>query len=202
MPDDSLFSEVNPPVGDRAIENPPTRSSTARATETSRRSSGCSPDICARCNAGQADGCRDGRAPSPTPTTLSGMPCFRPLSALESSSLVASVRCTPDLRRAVVNRLRDELRRKGRRPDSTDLDDLELAKTGSPIEAAIGREAVEHYERELERLKPEERDLIIARVEMDYTYDELALAFGPTPDAARKAAQQALMRLAEEMTRG
>jgi RNA polymerase sigma factor (sigma-70 family) len=107
------------------------------------------------------------------------------------------------LRQAVVNRLRDELRRKGRRPDSTELDEMELAAAGSPLEDAIGREAVEHYERALQRLKPEERELIIARVEMDYTYEELAQAFGkPTPDAARKAAQRALVRLAEEMKRG
>ncbi len=106
------------------------------------------------------------------------------------------------LRQAVVNRLRDELRRKRRRPDSTELDEMELAATGSPLEEAIGSEALEHYEQALERLKPEERELIVARVEMDYTYEELAEAFGkPTADAARKAAQRALIRLAEEMKR-
>ena len=63
--------------------------------------------------------------------------------------------------------------------------------------------AVECYERALERLKPEEREAIIARVELGYSYDELAEALGkPTPDAARKAAQRALVRLAEEMKRG
>ena len=108
------------------------------------------------------------------------------------------------LRQAVVNRLRDELRRKGRRPDATELDGQELeAAARTPLEEAIGREAVEHYERALQRLKPEERELIIARVEMDYTYEELAQVFGkPTPEAARKAAQRALVRLAEEMKRG
>ena len=62
---------------------------------------------------------------------------------------------------------------------------------------------MEHYERALERLKPEEREAIIARVEMDYTYEELAQVLGkPTAEAARKAAQRALVRLAEEMKRG
>jgi RNA polymerase sigma-70 factor, ECF subfamily len=107
------------------------------------------------------------------------------------------------LRQAVLNRLRDELRRKGRQPHATDLEGLEADGTQSPLEEAIGREAVERYERALERLRPEEREAIIARVEMDYTYDELAEALGkPTPDAARKAAQRALVRLAEEMKRG
>jgi DNA-directed RNA polymerase specialized sigma24 family protein len=51
---------------------------------------------------------------------------------------------------------------------------------------------VDRYERALERLKPEERESIIAWVEMGYSYEELAEAFGkPTPDAARKAAQRA-----------
>lgn len=107
------------------------------------------------------------------------------------------------LRQAVVNRLRDELRRKGRRPESTDIEGLELDAAHSPLEEAIGREAVEHYERALRRLRPEEREAIIARVEMDYTYEELAQVLGkPTADAARKAAQRALVRLAEEMKRG
>ena len=43
------------------------------------------------------------------------------------------------LRQAVVNRVRDELRRKGRRPDSTDLDGVELDAAQSPLEEAIGR---------------------------------------------------------------
>jgi RNA polymerase sigma-70 factor (ECF subfamily) len=106
------------------------------------------------------------------------------------------------LRQAVLNRIRDELRRKGRRPDSTDLEDLELAGGDSPLEEAIGREAVERYEQALNRLKPEEREAIIAKVEMGYSYEELAEALGkPTADAARKAAQRALVRLAEEMKR-
>jgi RNA polymerase sigma factor (sigma-70 family) len=107
------------------------------------------------------------------------------------------------LRQAVINRLRDELRRKGRRPELTDLDEMELKVAGTALEEAIGREAVEHYERALQRLKPEERELIIARVEMEYSYDELAQVLGkPTAEAARKAAQRALVRLAEEMKRG
>jgi len=107
------------------------------------------------------------------------------------------------LRQAVLNRLRDELRRKGRQPDATHLDGLEVDAAQSPLEEAIGREAVECYEEALARLKPEEREAIIARVEMDYSYEEIAQALGkPTPDAARKATQRALVRLAEEMKRG
>jgi RNA polymerase sigma-70 factor (ECF subfamily) len=106
------------------------------------------------------------------------------------------------LRQAVLNRIRDELRRKGRQPAATDLDDVAVDSVESPLEQAIGREAVERYEQALARLKAEEREAIIARVEMGYSYDELAEALGkPTADAARKAARRALVRLAEEMRR-
>lgn len=106
------------------------------------------------------------------------------------------------LRRAVLNRVNDELRRRGRRPQAVQLDGLEAQAAGSPLEEAIGRQAVERYLRALERLKPEEREAIIARVEMGYSYEELAEVLGrPTAEAARKAAQRALVRLAEEMKR-
>ena len=104
------------------------------------------------------------------------------------------------LRQAVMNRVRDELRRKGRSPELVDGDGLELQAAGSPLEEAIGREAVDRYTAALARLRPEEREAIIARVEMDYSYAELAeILHKPTADAARKTAQRALLRLAEEM---
>jgi RNA polymerase sigma factor (sigma-70 family) len=106
------------------------------------------------------------------------------------------------LRQAVLNRIRNELRRKGRQPDATDIDGREIEGGQSPLEQAIGSEAVERYERALERLTPEEREAIIARVEMGCSYEELAVALGkPTSEAARKAARRALVRLAEEMER-
>jgi RNA polymerase sigma-70 factor (ECF subfamily) len=107
------------------------------------------------------------------------------------------------LRQAVMNRLRDELRRKQRQPGAADVDEIDLVAADSPLEDAIGREALEHYERALARLKSEEREAIVARVELGCSYEELAETLGkPTPDAARKAAQRALLRLAQEMKRG
>lgn len=104
------------------------------------------------------------------------------------------------LRQAVVNRVRDELRRNGRRPDLANLDGLELSADASPHEEAIGRETLEQYEAALQRLRPEEREAIVVRVEMGYSYEELAQVLGkPTADAARKTAQRALVHLAEEM---
>ena len=107
------------------------------------------------------------------------------------------------LRQAVINRVRDELRRSGRRPPAADLDALELAGGDSPLAQAIGRESVERYRKALEHLRPVDRELVIARVEMGYTYEELAEMLGKcSAEAARKAAQRALVRVAEEMQRG
>ena len=106
------------------------------------------------------------------------------------------------LRQAVLNRIRNELRRKGRQPHATDLDGLAVENAESPLEQAIGSEAVERYEAALQRLTVDEREAIIARVEMGYNNEELAEVLDkPTPDAARKAAHRALVRLAEEMER-
>ena len=106
------------------------------------------------------------------------------------------------LRQAVLNRLRDTLRRKQRQPAATDLDAVQLAAEGSPLEAAIGREEAVLYETALGRLSPEDREAIIARIELGYDYAELAESLGrPTPDAARKAVQRAVVRLAEEIRR-
>jgi RNA polymerase sigma-70 factor (ECF subfamily) len=106
------------------------------------------------------------------------------------------------LRQAVLNRVRDELRRKGRAQIRLDGDELGLVAPGSPLEDAIGREAAERYEAALARLRPGDREAVIGRLEMDYTYAELAEALGkPTAEAARKAARRALLRLAKEMKR-
>jgi RNA polymerase sigma-70 factor (ECF subfamily) len=107
------------------------------------------------------------------------------------------------LRQAIVNRIRDEVRRTKRSPIETPLDDNAADHTASPLEKAIGAEALERYEAALARLRPEEREAIVARVEMDGSYQEVAQALGkPSPDAARMAVSRALLRLAEEMSRG
>jgi RNA polymerase sigma-70 factor, ECF subfamily len=107
------------------------------------------------------------------------------------------------LRQAVVNRIRDEIRRGKRSPVETPLDDNAADHAASPLELAIGAEALERYEAALARLRPEEREAIVARIEMDGTYQDVARALGkPSADAARMAVSRALLRLAEEMSRG
>jgi RNA polymerase sigma-70 factor (ECF subfamily) len=107
------------------------------------------------------------------------------------------------LRQAVMNRIRDHIRRVERRPVTTELDTQQEDEGPSPLEQAVGRQAVERYEGALARLSDTDRELIVASVELGYNYEQLAEATGrPTADAARKAARRALIKLAEEMERG
>jgi RNA polymerase sigma factor (sigma-70 family) len=104
------------------------------------------------------------------------------------------------LRQAVLNHVRNELRKKARRPGIDDLDGFEIDPAPSPLEKTIGKEALERYEQAMASLKPEEREAIIGRVEMGYSYEELADALGkPSAEAARKAAKRALDRLVRAM---
>jgi len=106
------------------------------------------------------------------------------------------------MRQALINRVRDEVRRVNRYPAVGALDDADqqAVQAASPLEEAIGREALQRYESALARLRPEERQLIQARVEMQQSYQQIAMAHGKsTADAARMAVSRALVRLAEEM---
>lgn len=102
------------------------------------------------------------------------------------------------LRRIVLNAVRDELRRAGRRPVRTDLGDT-LAQPGpSLVEQAIGRELVESYEAALATLPDEQREAVIMRIEFGYTYPEIAEALDkPSANAARMSVSRALLRLGE-----
>lgn len=107
------------------------------------------------------------------------------------------------LRGAVMNRIRDEIRRRRRIPMSASLGTDMAGQGQSPLEAAIGAETLAKYDRALDRLEPETREAVIARIEMGCSYAEIAeLMDKPSPDAARMTVSRALLKLAEEMRRG
>jgi RNA polymerase sigma-70 factor (ECF subfamily) len=106
------------------------------------------------------------------------------------------------LRQALVNRLRNQLRRVGSRPDRVELESNIVDDAASPLETAIGRQTLERYEAALEKLKPGERDAIVSRIEFGMTYAEVATALDkPSADAARMAIIRALNRLTEIMAK-
>lgn len=106
------------------------------------------------------------------------------------------------LRTALHNKLRDEIRRARRvrrEPLATDHAD----DGPSVVEQVIGREVLERYERCIERLSSEEREAVLARIELGKSYAEIAEVLGkPSPDAARMTVTRALTKLAQEMRRG
>lgn len=104
------------------------------------------------------------------------------------------------LRHALQNRIRDELRRVGARPGGVPLLGHEADAAPSPLELAIGRDQCARYEAALTRLKPEDREAIIAKMELQCSYTELAEVLGkPSADAARMTVSRALLRLAREI---
>jgi RNA polymerase sigma factor (sigma-70 family) len=103
---------------------------------------------------------------------------------------------------ALWNRIRSLAKRAQQRGERVDLESMIADAGPSPLEQAIGQEALECYERALHRLRPDDREIIVLRVELDLPYDEIALQLGkPSLIAARKAVSRALYRLAREMQR-
>jgi RNA polymerase sigma-70 factor (ECF subfamily) len=106
------------------------------------------------------------------------------------------------LRQALMNRVRDELRRRDRRGAAGVLDSETPDPSPSPLEQAIGREGFERYERALSALRPSDREAVIGRLEMGYSYDELAETLEkPSTEAVRKTVRRAMARLLVEMRR-
>jgi RNA polymerase sigma-70 factor (ECF subfamily) len=104
------------------------------------------------------------------------------------------------LRQAVMNRIRNEIRRAMRHPAPLPIDSGAPDEGLSPLEELIGKQAVEAYDDAMTALEPEEREAIIGRVELGLSYAELATAMGrPSPDAARMAVARALLKLAKQL---
>jgi RNA polymerase sigma-70 factor (ECF subfamily) len=105
------------------------------------------------------------------------------------------------LHQAVLNRIHDERRRVARRPVSLELDDdFADVAARSPFDEAAAAETVERYRRALAQLRTVEQQAIVARVEMGYSYAQIALMLDrPTAGAARVLVNRALAKLADLM---
>jgi RNA polymerase sigma-70 factor (ECF subfamily) len=104
------------------------------------------------------------------------------------------------VRTTLLNRIRDVARYQKRRGTRDALDSDIVADEASPLDIAVGQETLERYDRALERLRPDDRDLIIARIEMGHTFEEMRVMFErPSAAAVHMALSRALIKLAEEM---
>jgi RNA polymerase sigma-70 factor (ECF subfamily) len=104
------------------------------------------------------------------------------------------------LRRALINGVRTQFRYASRHPSPKELNDALVHAGASPLDFAIDREDQRRYRAALTRLRTADRDAIVGRVELGYTYDQLAMVLNkPTPEAARLAVRRALLRLGDEL---
>jgi RNA polymerase sigma-70 factor (ECF subfamily) len=104
------------------------------------------------------------------------------------------------LRQAVVNRVRDLVRRSKRRGTDVDLDAAPLRDwKPSPLESAIMRQQLDRFLDALARLKPADRQVVVWRIELGYTADEIAIKLGKSKAAAGMTVSRALARLASEL---
>lgn len=105
------------------------------------------------------------------------------------------------LRTSVINRIRDEIRKVSGRPAVEELagDDVASAEA-SPLELAIRLESYELYRAALRRLRVKDREILVARLEAQWTASQVAERFGlRTTDAARVATSRAMERLVAAM---
>jgi RNA polymerase sigma-70 factor, ECF subfamily len=104
------------------------------------------------------------------------------------------------VRQALLNRIRDVARRGQRRGTPEVLDSTQPASDPSPLEEAVGQEALARYEAALAKMRSADREAIVARIELGLSYPEVMTALGkPSIPATHMAVSRALVRLAEGM---
>ena len=103
------------------------------------------------------------------------------------------------LRQAVRNRIRDEHRRIARWGVAELISDTLVDSAPSPFDRAVVSELEERYRTALAQMRPGDRALIVAHVELDYTHEQLECMTGRSSNAARMALQRAIRRLAARM---
>jgi RNA polymerase sigma-70 factor, ECF subfamily len=100
---------------------------------------------------------------------------------------------------ALTNRILDHIRSAKRRPTGPLASDW-AADDPSPFELAVSREVADRYDAAMERLKPQDREAIVARIELGLPYVEVAAVLRkPSIAAAHVAVSRALVKLATEM---
>jgi len=107
------------------------------------------------------------------------------------------------LRQAVRNQIRDEIRKVKSRGVPEPIEDVDLEGGESPYLLALEEEQLQRYSAALAAIDPPDRELIVARLHLGFSYEQIAIMSDrPSPDSARMAIKRALLRLAELLARG
>jgi RNA polymerase sigma-70 factor, ECF subfamily len=104
------------------------------------------------------------------------------------------------LRQIVINQVRDEARRIAARPRQVELPEDLPHQGKTPLEEAIGSEALENYEAALAQLSDQHREAVTLRLELGFSYEQIAEALErPSANAARMVVVRGMERLAAIM---
>ncbi len=100
------------------------------------------------------------------------------------------------VRQAVINRIRDQARRGLARPALLPLDPGIIDQSPSALERALDGEALVRYQHAFAALDVRDREAVIARATMGYTFDQIAELTGrPSAAAARMSVNRSIERL-------
>jgi RNA polymerase sigma factor (sigma-70 family) len=104
------------------------------------------------------------------------------------------------LRKILLNQLRTVVQRADAGPPLRSLPETLEGARPSPLEEAIGSEAMEAYEAALDCLTEDQREAVVLRIEMGLSFQDVAEATeSPSADAARMLVARGLARLSERM---
>ena len=108
------------------------------------------------------------------------------------------------LRQAVLDRIGEGVAQEARHLPAGRQHSAEVAHASEsvPLMALIGIEGARRYRAAVSRMPAEDREAVVARLELGYNYDQIALVLGKSSaDSARKAVARSLGQLATEMDR-
>lgn len=102
------------------------------------------------------------------------------------------------MRRCVINEVSNQVRKATRRPSVVLTDDIVSTEPG-PDEDYKATRIRERYELALTKMSDEDQQIVIEKVEMGFSYAEIAAMHHIQVNAARMRVARALVRLAEVM---
>ena len=125
---------------------------------------------------------------------------MRALNHLEEFEAAGAGSFLAYLRQILLNEVRGELRKRQRRGEKVDIEELPLAdERASVVEHLVGQERLRDFENALAGLDREDQELIVMRIEFGMSYPEIALETSATPDAVRMRVARALKGIANSL---